>query len=784
LYGARRPNFAGLDLTDYGELASLRDAMSVADTETWTAAPIVGGDERSAAPREITSPANREHVVGRVSEASTADIERALELSVEAARAWAETPVMERAECLRRLADLMEQETPQLMTLAVREAGKTMIDALAEVREAVDFCRYYALRAEHECGVSIPLRVPRAEGRSARLMGGGVFCCISPWNFPLAIFTGQITAALAAGNAVLAKPAEQTPLIAAAGVRLMHRAGIPGEVLQLLPGDGVRVGGTLVTDPRVTGVCFTGSTEVAQGINKTLAAKAGPLHPLIAETGGLNAMIVDSSALPEQVTRDVIMSAFQSAGQRCSALRVLFVQAEVAERIVNMIRGAMEELSIGDPSYLSTDVGPVIDDDARSMLEAHIRRMRGEGRLVQQVHLGPSAGRGTFVPPTAFEIDDLSRLEREVFGPILHIIRYQAHRLDAVIDAINATGYGLTHGIHTRVDETRDYILSRVRAGNVYVNRNQIGAVVGVQPFGGEGLSGTGPKAGGPHYLTRFTSEAAVEPASKIANEVVGSSTAQSVSEIGIAVDVLSAALQTADDTCHTWATTPIIERVRILEHAAHLVEKHAYSTLPGSYGADEMALAADYLRFYAAQADSELSVPETLPGPTGERNELSYAARGTVACLATAGTAPFVAQIGAALATGNSVVAWHAKDTLAHSIVALLREAGVPTGVLQHIGSGVGARLEQLILDPRVDAIAFAGAHFDIKAIAGILANSEGPIRPLIPYAELAHEGGAPGSPLAGSPRYLYRFVLERAVSIDTTASGGNASLFSLDET
>ncbi len=782
LYGSQRRNFAGVDLTDRAKLEELRLAMLEAEEKPWAGGPIVCGKEAGGRVRIVVSPADRERVVGHVSDAGKEDIERALKAASGAAKAWAKTPAHQRAECLRRLADLMEEETPQLMAIAVREAGKTVNDALAEVREAVDFCRYYALRAEKTCGSEIRLRVPREDGRTVRMEGGGLFCCISPWNFPLAIFTGQITAALAAGNAVVAKPAEQTPLMAAAGVRLMHRAGIPSEVLHLLPGDGAEVGAALVADPRVTGVCFTGSTEVAQIINRTLAKREGPVYPLIAETGGMNAMIVDSSALPEQVTRDVLMSAFQSAGQRCSALRVLFIQEEVADRMIHMIRGAMEELCVGDPAYLSTDVGPVIDEEAQSMLEGHIRRMRGEARLIEQVKLGPHTGDGSFVGPVAFEIDRLSRLQREVFGPVLHVLRYSANELDAVIEAINATGYGLTHGIHTRIDETRDYILARVGAGNAYVNRNQIGAVVGVQPFGGEGLSGTGPKAGGPHYISRFVSESATNGASQSESSSKGGG---DLDRFGVSRSNFDAAMETATASAATWSQHSVPLRATVLECAAAQLEEAALEGLAelDPRGGDGMDLAADFLRFHAAQAESELAEPLSLPGPTGERNELSYVARGVVACFATDGVAPLAAQMGAALVTGNAVIAWHANDRIATELTSIFRQAGAPESVVHAVPNGEDATLKHIVADPRVDAFAFSGEHGYAKAIARMLAEGEGPVRPLIPFAELQHPGGAPGSPLAGSPHYLHRFVLERSLSIDTTASGGNASLFSLEE-
>ena len=508
LYGEERRNSQGIDISDITVLGPLAEAMSrAAAAGDWSAAPIVGGREMPGAARPLHDPADRRRVVGQVTEADGGTVEAALARAQRAAPGWDTTPAEQRAACLDRIADLMEERKPELMALCVREAGKTLNDAIAEVREAVDFCRYYAARARADFAKPMPLPGPTGERDEIALHGRGVFLCISPWNFPLAIFTGQVTAALAAGNAVIAKPAEQTPLIAAAAVRLMHQAGIPGDVLHLLPGDGPTVGGPLVADRRIAGIAFTGSTETAWLINRTLAKREGPIVPLIAETGGQNAMIVDSTALPEQVVKDVLASSFQSAGQRCSALRVLFLQRDVADGMLEMLAGAMDELKVGDPAFLSTDIGPVIDEEAQAMLESHDKRMTAEGRLIRRAKLAKSCAHGTFVAPAAFEIDSLSRLQREVFGPILHVIRFDGERLDDVVEAINGTGYGLTLGIHSRIDKTVRYLCDRLHVGNIYVNRNQIGAIVGVQPFGGEGLSGTGPKAGGPRYLYRFATE-------------------------------------------------------------------------------------------------------------------------------------------------------------------------------------------------------------------------------------------------------------------------------------
>ena len=455
----------------------------------------------------VRDPSDRRRVVGTVIEAGAAEALDALTSAHAAQRAWDVLGGKARAGILKRAADLFETNRALLMALAVREAGKTLPNALGEVREAVDFLRYYAARAALQFDAPIRLPGPTGESNEIELRGRGVFACISPWNFPLAIFTGQVAGALAAGNSVLAKPAEQTPLIAAAAVKLLHEAGVPVDALHLLPGDGPKIGNPLFADPRLAGVAFTGSTEAAMAINRALAARSGPIATLIAETGGQNAMIVDSTALPEQVARDALASAFDSTGQRCSALRVLFVQDDVAPKMLDIILGAMDELKIGDPMRLDTDIGPVIDEAARELLETHAARMTKEAKLLCKLAVPPELANGVFFAPHAFEIESLAQLRREVFGPVLHVIRYSAAHLDKVCDAINATGYGLTLGIHSRIEETAAFVRERVHAGNVYVNRNQIGAVVGVQPFGGEGLSGTGPKAGGPNYLLRFASE-------------------------------------------------------------------------------------------------------------------------------------------------------------------------------------------------------------------------------------------------------------------------------------
>jgi len=507
LYGDGRRNSTGINLYDSLAVGELAAQMEAAAKREWRACPIVDGKtvEGEAAP--VADPANRARTVGLVVDAGEDSILRALDSAGQAFGNWSMTAVDARAACLERAAGLLEAHRAELLALCVREGGRTVPDAVAELREAVDYCRYYAHSARSSMARPRLLAGPAGERNSLGWAGRGIFACISPWNFPLAIFTGQVAAALVAGNTVIAKPAHQTPLVAARVVRLLHEAGIPDKALHFLPGSGADVGMKLVGDERIAGVAFTGSTITARTINQALARRSGAIPVLIAETGGQNAMIVDSSALPEQVVTDVIQSAFNSAGQRCSALRVLFLQKEIAPRVLELLRGAMNELTVGDPALLSTDVGPLIDEAVRANLMGHVERMDAIGRLRGEVPWSEELTQGCFMAPRVYEIDSLACLEGEVFGPVLHVITYASSHLDNVIAAINGTGYGLTLGIHSRIEEKARYIQARVRAGNIYVNRNMIGAAVGVQPFGGEGLSGTGPKAGGPHYLHRFATE-------------------------------------------------------------------------------------------------------------------------------------------------------------------------------------------------------------------------------------------------------------------------------------
>ncbi|MGL4473943.1 MAG: bifunctional proline dehydrogenase/L-glutamate gamma-semialdehyde dehydrogenase PutA [Shewanella sp.] len=507
IFGEERRNSKGLNMNIQSQATPFFSAIEEFKQHQWQAGPVVNGEVLSGARHPVLSPFDTRQQVGTIDFADKQAVEMALASANTAFATWRDTPVEQRAQALQKLADALEENRDELIALCVREAGKSLQDSIDEVREAVDFCRYYALNAKKMMAKPELLAGPTGELNQLFLLGRGTFVCISPWNFPLAIFLGQVSAALATGNCVIAKPAEQTSIIAYRAVQLAHASGIPNNVLQFLPGTGADVGAQLTSDARIAGVCFTGSTQTAKRINMTLAERPGAILPLIAETGGQNAMIVDSTALPEQVVNDVVSSSFTSAGQRCSALRVLYLQEEIAERVLELLQGAMDELVIGNPSDYQTDVGPVIDATAKANLNAHINHIQQVGRTIKQLALPSACEHGHFVSPYAVEISSIKMLEKEHFGPILHVIRYQADKIDTVINEINSTGYGLTLGIHSRNEGHALNLASRLNVGNVYINRNQIGAVVGVQPFGGQGLSGTGPKAGGPHYLSRFVTE-------------------------------------------------------------------------------------------------------------------------------------------------------------------------------------------------------------------------------------------------------------------------------------
>jgi RHH-type proline utilization regulon transcriptional repressor/proline dehydrogenase/delta 1-pyrroline-5-carboxylate dehydrogenase len=506
LFAPERLNSAGFNFADGQALDVLLRDCERASQQPWSAAPLISGQPRNGKSSAVSNPANTGEQIGTVVNADAATVETAIGAAFGAQEDWDAAGGEHRAAALERAATLFEEHTAALVARCVREAGKTLPDAIGEVREAVDFLRYYAVRARRDFSHESTLPGPTGERNLLRLRGKGVFGCISPWNFPLAIYTGQVAAALAAGNTVVAKPAEQTPLTAAYATGLLLQAGVPAEALQFIPGEGAEVGAALTRDPRLAGVVFTGSTDTARVIERSLAGRPGAIGTLIAETGGLNVMLADSSALAEQLVLDVVQSGFNSAGQRCSALRVLLVQEEIAPRVKTLLAGCMDELVVGDPARLATDIGPVIDDDAFNMLESYRTEVLKRARWSHRAP-APAGGSGRFFAPLAVEVDSLADLQREIFGPVVHIVKYRARDLDALIGAINRLGFGLTLGIHTRIDGLAQRVARALRVGNVYINRNMIGAVVGVQPFGGMGLSGTGPKAGGPHYLHRMATE-------------------------------------------------------------------------------------------------------------------------------------------------------------------------------------------------------------------------------------------------------------------------------------
>ncbi len=709
LYGAERENSSGLDLANEHRLASLSAALLSSTTQKWLSLPILEQEADAGDMQPVLNPAEPRDIVGMTREASKDEVNQALSNAVNQAPIWFATPPQERAAILTRAAMLMEDKMQLLIGILVREAGKTFSNAIAEVREAVDFLRYYSAQ------VAIDF-----DNETHRPLGPVV--CISPWNFPLAIFTGQVAAALAAGNTVLAKPAEQTPLIAAQSIALLLEAGVPPGVVQLLPGRGETVGAQLTSDNRVRGVMFTGSTEVATLLQRTLADRlddSGKPVPLIAETGGQNAMIVDSSALTEQVVIDVLSSAFDSAGQRCSALRVLCIQEDVAEHTLKMLRGAMAECRMGNPERLSTDIGPVIDADAKETIQRHIQAMRTKGRKVFQAMQenpvdAPEWQSGTFIPPTLIELESLDELKREVFGPVLHVVRYSRENIGELINDINATGYGLTFGVHTRIDETIEQVTRSAQAGNLYVNRNMVGAVVGVQPFGGEGLSGTGPKAGGPMYLYRLLTQRPEDALLRTLRRMDG------------------------DRPVNTLAREQYQRAVPAL----------------ASWAENQPELALRLSRYAElSQSGNE----RLLPGPTGERNTYTLLPRERVLCVASQ-ESDLLTQLAAVISTGSEVL-W--VDTPENRQLL----GRLPAEVKQRIKLTTSEQLQ----GASFDAVIFHGDSDQLKVLAQQVAARDGAI---ITVQGLAH---------GDDNIALERLYLERSISVNTAAAGGNASLMTI---
>lgn len=727
MYEPERINSKGWDLTDPLTLEILEQERERYSQSQWSAQPLMPNAEMisAAASRPIINPAESGDTVGTVSSATGAHIDKAFKNAARAFTTWSGKTASQRAENLRVAADLYEQHTGELIALATREAGKTLADGIAEIREAVDFLRYYACEA---------IRLETAH-RDSGVRARGTIICISPWNFPLAIFSGQIAAALATGNVVIAKPADQTPLIAMRAVQLIHAAGIPEDVIQLLPGSGADVGAALVADERSAGVCFTGSTATAQLINRSMAQSVKPAAPLIAETGGLNAMIVDSTALPEQAVRDILVSAFQSAGQRCSALRVLYIQKDIAAKLLDMLFGAMDSLESGNPWYLKTDIGPVIDVSAKTKIEQHCDHFAAKGSVLQRSPAPVNNPQGTFVCPTVIKLQHINELQEEIFGPVLHVIEFEAREFEKILNDINATGYGLTFGLHSRVDERVQDVVDGVHSGNIYINRNQIGAIVGSQPFGGKGLSGTGPKAGGPHYLLRFLQS--------------GSATSSSTNtEKSNAFKVLNTAdLQTLIDSEPVHSIVNFKDRIKLLEENVKALQLADYKAID---------TALDFCRLHHHETLD-------LPGPTGESNRLSMHPAGVLVCIETGDRAAWISGLVQCLALGNRVLAIaNPAQTLA----------------------------------PDLDNLKACFSQFPARFTAGILANDvfttlqnfNGVV--CLDDMSLQHKFRAELSrregnilPLITNPIDISPLVEETSLCIDTTAAGGNATLLAISD-
>jgi len=748
LYGAERDNSLGIDLTDVDLVTAMKTNL-----DQWLVDNRIGKEQVPSGSDAVTNPANHDEIIGYITHVDEQGMEGIVSNAQTAFTTWSQTDVATRALVLDKTADLLEANRDELIALCIKEAGKIPVDGVSEIREAVDFCRYYAVRAQELMA-------------DQRLSSRGVVLCISPWNFPLAIFLGQVAAAIVTGNTVVAKPAEQTSLIALRAIELMIEAGLPQHVVQPVIARGSMVGKVIVPDARIAAVMFTGSTQTGTIIAQTLAARDGDPVPLIAETGGQNCMIVDSTALPEQVVDDVIASGFQSAGQRCSALRVLFLQEEIADKVITMIKGAMAELHVGDPQFFSSDIGPVIDDKAFSALNSHVDYLAShqDSQLHYTCELPEMGDTGNFFfAPRLYEIKDLSVLTQEVFGPCVHIIRFKGGDIEQVIDQVNGTGFGLTMGIHTRIDQKAEFLAKRSRAGNVYINRNMIGAIVGVQPFGGRGLSGTGPKAGGPMYLTRLVKESGLKTAPRFADSKVASLNAHFAKE-SQQTSLIDSVVARSVTVAQNWQHIEVNTRISVLRQLLAHVSKGA--RLASVVNSAQTLTDASRLLI---SAEKKLAMPTVLPGPTGESNCLYLESRGVLAILRDDDTSFdfwFMAII-SALAAGNTVIALVDEDDMAQAnlIRDSLKSIGIVPGIFQI------AKLTQAdgILAHQDLAGAIVDAHSSLTHLVNDkLAARSGAILPLI--SALAHHD------------LFMRMVTEKTVSIDTTAAGGNASLMTME--
>ena len=742
LYGAERDNSRGLDITDINHITPLKAAI-----DSWFEEHLLTEDQVPEGCHAVRNPANVDEIIGFHKFDTQQQMAEKLTTAHNAFASWSQTPMTERANLLRRTADILERHTDELIALCIKEAGKVTSDGVDEVREAVDFCRYYAARAEEL-------------SKDNRLAPRGVVLCISPWNFPLAIFLGQVAAAIVTGNTVIAKPAEQTSLIDLRALQLMEYVGLPVGVVQSVIAAGPDAGEVLLPDERIKAVMFTGSTATGNVIANALAQRGGELVPLIAETGGQNCMIVDSTALPEQVVDDVIGSGFQSAGQRCSALRVLFLQEEIADSVTEMLIGALNELSVGDPAFLSTDIGPVIDQKALANLQAHADDMQKNGILLHECKV--PANNGTFFAPKLYQIADISVLKREVFGPCVHIVRFKADDLEKTVQQINATGFGLTMGIHTRIDARAMELVKLSRAGNVYVNRNMIGAVVGVQPFGGRGLSGTGPKAGGPNYLTRLMLEKSTPRA---VSELLPS-TDKALESNNQAIQQATQFMKIACATEHEWRLTDLNNRLSsVRQLLATIAKVDIVEEL-----ADDLNSTLAAARSQLISIERRLKKPKILPGPTGESNVLYLEPRGVLVCFADKDVTfeYWILSIVTALATGNVVISVVSELFYAEAIE--FREQFIATGAPEGVFQVAKLHhLEALLAEDALAGVVIDSESDRSSDMVQMLAKRTGAILPVITAEYYDH--------------LIQRLLTEKTVSIDTTASGGNTSLMTLVE-
>lgn len=850
IYSPQRLNSKGVDLTDISQTKAIEKNIEIWCKDNGLVTGQKGNqqedevqsldDQRLAKERPVsTNPADRREITGEIAFTPLDQFESILSRSTIAFNQWSTTTAEKRALCLEHLADVLDAHRDDFIALCSKDAGKTIADGVSEVREAVDYCRYYAMQARKLVGQSetpekskdnqpdkdqpsmhFRSRVNEKRsvwGEEGELQARGTILCISPWNFPLAIFLGQLTAALAAGNAVIAKAADSTCLVAKRAVALMPQCGFPKDVIQLIVCPGKVVGEKLLPDARIAGVMFTGSTAVGAQISARLSERSGPRIPLIAETGGQNCMMVDSTALAEQVVDDVIASGFQSAGQRCSALRVLYLQEEVADKIIKMIVGAMQELHVGDPVRLCTDVGPVIDDKALQSLEKHSILMKDKGKLLYQCKLTEECQYGSFFPPSLYEIDNIGILEQEVFGPVVHVIRYKAEELEKTLNAINSTGFGLTFGVHSRIQSTANKAALAIKAGNIYVNRNTIGAVVGVQPFGGRGLSGTGPKAGGPFYVQRLVKqktdefrsaqnlnatgsyfESCTDRQSLVEGHVETSHSSNKITKATARKNKESEGTRTKVDALLVemsrhyggWSCTPVKDRAGKVQRFISALTSMTQDSNPPLLTRGQIERLKDQCHVLVRQAVEMQAEPVTLPGPTGELNQWYAEPRGLLACVSQAETsvAGTIKQVCAAILTGNTVVHATLGEPWRNNLWPLMVKAGLASAYRQ-LCITEDAELEYLVASPYIEGIAVSGSD-ELRKWLDELKNQPG-VQTVHAGSTTdekinAHEEETALIPLiteTGGPTLMPRFVIEKVVSTDTTASGGNATLLTMTD-